>query len=159
MSKGRWLCEHVGTLHSPVRRYTAAADVHKRSTDALRCSLEVSPLQEPPLLTMHAPPAPSHSPLQLSRSLCSRMLAPPQGGAGSLRFLGGLPARGFVNGLAVAKSGKFLVAAMGQEPRMGRCVWVGRGEGGACRGRAHARLHVCVCLHVCACVYTCPKGE
>jgi ribosomal RNA-processing protein 9 len=43
-----------------------------------------------------------------------------QGGASSLRYVGGLPARGFVNGLAVAKSGKFLVAAMGQEPRMGR---------------------------------------
>lgn len=37
-----------------------------------------------------------------------------------LQPLGGIPARGFVNGLAIARSGKFLVAGMGQEPRMGR---------------------------------------
>ena len=43
-----------------------------------------------------------------------------QGGAGGLREVGELPAPGFVNGLALAKSGRFVVAAMGQEPRLGR---------------------------------------
>ncbi|GFR43265.1 hypothetical protein Agub_g4327 [Astrephomene gubernaculifera] len=42
------------------------------------------------------------------------------GGAGGLSCLGALPQRGFVNGLAIARSGRFLVAAVGQEPRMGR---------------------------------------
>lgn len=37
-----------------------------------------------------------------------------------LQLQGCLPARGFVNGLAVARSGAFLVAAVGQEPRLGR---------------------------------------
>lgn len=37
-----------------------------------------------------------------------------------LKELGGLPARGFVNSLQFAKSGKFLVAGMGQEQRLGR---------------------------------------
>jgi ribosomal RNA-processing protein 9 len=31
-----------------------------------------------------------------------------------------LPARGFVNALAVASSGRFVLAGMGQEPRGGR---------------------------------------
>jgi ribosomal RNA-processing protein 9 len=31
-----------------------------------------------------------------------------------------LPARGFVNSLAVASSGRFVLAGMGQEPRQGR---------------------------------------
>ena len=31
-----------------------------------------------------------------------------------------LPQRGFVNGLAIASSGKFLLAGVGQEPRLGR---------------------------------------
>lgn len=39
-----------------------------------------------------------------------------------LEAKGCLPARGFVNGLAIAKSAKFLVAAVGQEPRLGRWV-------------------------------------
>jgi ribosomal RNA-processing protein 9 len=34
--------------------------------------------------------------------------------------LGCLPARGFVNALAVASSGRFVLAGMGQEPRGGR---------------------------------------
>ncbi|CAG9461167.1 unnamed protein product [Pedinophyceae sp. YPF-701] len=38
----------------------------------------------------------------------------------SLRPVCALPARGFVNGLAVAESGRFLLAAVGQEPRLGR---------------------------------------
>jgi ribosomal RNA-processing protein 9 len=42
------------------------------------------------------------------------------GSAKALRPLGGLPARGFVNALAFARSGRFLVAGVGQEPRMGR---------------------------------------
>ncbi|GAB4819398.1 hypothetical protein N2152v2_006444 [Parachlorella kessleri] len=53
-----------------------------------------------------------------------RLWALGQGKAGgsskALRPLGGVPARGFVNGLAIARSGRFLVAGMGQEPRMGR---------------------------------------
>jgi len=43
---------------------------------------------------------------------------------------GALPARGFVNGLALASSGRFLLAAMGQEPRLGR--WAR--DGGARNG-------------------------
>ncbi len=42
------------------------------------------------------------------------------GGVSGLALLGGLPARGWVNGLAVARSGRFVVAAVGQEPRLGR---------------------------------------
>lgn len=34
--------------------------------------------------------------------------------------LGGLPVRGFVNSLQIGRSGKLLVAGVGQEPRMGR---------------------------------------
>lgn len=41
-------------------------------------------------------------------------------GSKALLPLGGLPARGFVNGLAFARSGRFVAAALGQEPRMGR---------------------------------------
>lgn len=41
-------------------------------------------------------------------------------GLHALQPLGGLPARGFVNGLKIAKSGKYVAAAIGQEPRMGR---------------------------------------
>lgn len=33
-----------------------------------------------------------------------------------------LRARGFVNGIAIARSATFLVAAIGQEPRLGRWV-------------------------------------
>lgn len=58
------------------------------------------------------------------------------GGAGSLQALGALPARGFVNGLAIGRSAKLVVAAMGQEPRMGR--W-GR-DGGARNGLLVHRL-------------------
>jgi ribosomal RNA-processing protein 9 len=42
-----------------------------------------------------------------------------------------LPAPGFCNGLAVARSGRFLVAAMGLEPRLGRWARWPRGAGGA----------------------------
>ena len=38
----------------------------------------------------------------------------------SLEHLGAVPAAGFVNGLQLASSGRFLVAAIGQEPRLGR---------------------------------------
>ena len=44
------------------------------------------------------------------------------GGHRALKSIGALPARGFVNGMAIAKSGRFLVAAVGQEPRLGRWV-------------------------------------
>ena len=37
-----------------------------------------------------------------------------------LQQLGGLPASGFVNALAIASSGRFVVAGLGQEPRLGR---------------------------------------
>jgi len=42
------------------------------------------------------------------------------GGAGKLLPVGQLPAAGFVNGLALGKSGRVCVAALGQEPRLGR---------------------------------------
>jgi WD40 repeat protein len=42
------------------------------------------------------------------------------GGAGALRPLGELPALGFVNGLAVERRGRLVVAALGPEPRLGR---------------------------------------
>ena len=37
-----------------------------------------------------------------------------------LESLGGLPALGFVNGLQIARSARFLVAGLGREPRLGR---------------------------------------
>ncbi|KAL6759877.1 WD40-repeat-containing domain protein [Haematococcus lacustris] len=42
------------------------------------------------------------------------------GSAGGLQAVGALPARGWVNGLAIGRSGRVIVAAVGQEPRMGR---------------------------------------
>ena len=41
-------------------------------------------------------------------------------GAQTLAPIGGLPARGFVNALHVAHSGRFVLAGLGQEPRLGR---------------------------------------
>jgi len=41
-------------------------------------------------------------------------------GATALEPAGALPAPGFANGLALARSGRFLLAAMGTEPRLGR---------------------------------------
>lgn len=38
----------------------------------------------------------------------------------SLRALGGFPARGFVNSLALAGSGRFVAAGLGREQRLGR---------------------------------------
>jgi ribosomal RNA-processing protein 9 len=52
------------------------------------------------------------------------------GSAGSLRPVGALPAAGFVNGLALGRSGKLCVAALGQEPRLGRWGWVGNARNG-----------------------------
>jgi hypothetical protein len=49
-----------------------------------------------------------------------RPTPPPAGGNPKLKPLGSLPARGFINGLQISRSGRFLVAAVGQEPRMGR---------------------------------------
>ncbi|KAL4451525.1 hypothetical protein ABPG75_007187 [Micractinium tetrahymenae] len=42
------------------------------------------------------------------------------GSSKALQPLGGIAARGFVNSLAFARSGRFLAAGLGQEPRMGR---------------------------------------
>ncbi|KAL3139189.1 hypothetical protein ABBQ32_005966 [Trebouxia sp. C0010 RCD-2024] len=47
-----------------------------------------------------------------------------------LKELGGLPARGFVNSLQFSKSGKFLVAGMGQEQRLGRWTRDGAAKNG-----------------------------
>ncbi|GIL62272.1 hypothetical protein Vafri_16561 [Volvox africanus] len=52
------------------------------------------------------------------------------GGAGSLACIGALPQRGFVNGLAIARSARFVVAAVGQEPRMGRWARDARARNG-----------------------------
>ncbi len=41
-------------------------------------------------------------------------------GAQALSPIGGLPARGFVNALHIARSARFVLAGMGQEPRLGR---------------------------------------
>ncbi|KAK9828725.1 hypothetical protein WJX72_001725 [[Myrmecia] bisecta] len=42
------------------------------------------------------------------------------GGARNLEALGGVPVRGFVNALQLARSGRFVLAGVGQEPRLGR---------------------------------------
>ena len=48
-------------------------------------------------------------------------LADAKGGSSrALEPLGGLAVRGFVNSLALGRSGRVLVAGVGQEPRMGR---------------------------------------
>jgi ribosomal RNA-processing protein 9 len=44
------------------------------------------------------------------------------GGTKTLQPLGGVPARGFVTSLHLARSARFVVAGMGQEHRMGRWV-------------------------------------
>lgn len=44
------------------------------------------------------------------------------GGRRALGHIGSIPVRGFVNSLAIARSAKFLVAGLGQEPRMGRWI-------------------------------------
>lgn len=60
------------------------------------------------------------------------------GGAGALVAKGALPQRGFINGLSLARSGRFVMAAVGQEPRMGR--WAR--DGGARNGVALHMLRV-----------------
>lgn len=42
------------------------------------------------------------------------------GGRRALEKIGSIPARGFVNSLAIARNAKFVVAGLGQEPRLGR---------------------------------------
>jgi len=42
------------------------------------------------------------------------------GGRRALTSVGSIPLRGFVNSLAIARSARFVVAGVGQEPRMGR---------------------------------------
>ena len=51
-------------------------------------------------------------------------------GAQGLSPLGDLPARGFVNALHVARSGRFVLAGMGQEPRLGRWARDGQAKNG-----------------------------
>lgn len=52
------------------------------------------------------------------------------GGAGKLLEHGGIPVKGFVNGIAIARSARFVVAAVGQEPRMGRWLSVAGARNG-----------------------------
>ncbi|GLC40987.1 hypothetical protein PLESTB_000954900 [Pleodorina starrii] len=52
------------------------------------------------------------------------------GGADGLTCVGALPQRGFVNGLAIARSARFVLAAVGQEPRMGRWARDARSRNG-----------------------------
>jgi ribosomal RNA-processing protein 9 len=52
------------------------------------------------------------------------------GGNAKLKLLGSLPAKGFVNGVQIARSGKFVVAAVGQEPRLGRWQREGKARNG-----------------------------
>jgi ribosomal RNA-processing protein 9 len=42
------------------------------------------------------------------------------GSSKALEAVGGIPLRGFVNSLQLGRSGRLLVAGVGQEPRMGR---------------------------------------
>lgn len=49
---------------------------------------------------------------------------------GGLECLGGLPVRGFVNSLAIARSGQFVLAGVGQEPRLGRWLRDGSARNG-----------------------------
>ena len=51
-------------------------------------------------------------------------------GARALRPVGGLPVRGFVNDLAIARSARFVAAALGQEPRLGRWARQGAARNG-----------------------------
>jgi ribosomal RNA-processing protein 9 len=52
------------------------------------------------------------------------------GGASRLKQIGAVPLPGFINGLAVSTSGRFAVAAMGNEHRMGRWTPVTRTRNG-----------------------------
>ncbi len=64
---------------------------------------------------------------------CIRLWQVTQGKAGGisgLKQLGGLPARVWVNGLALSRTGRFVVAAMGQEPRLGRWARDGAAHNG-----------------------------
>ena len=51
-------------------------------------------------------------------------------GAQELEVIGGLPLRGCVNGIAWSRKGTMLVAAVGQEPRMGRWLRDARAKNG-----------------------------
>lgn len=51
--------------------------------------------------------------------ICLWAIAPRKSHA-VLEPVGTLPARGFVNGLAISRDARILVAAVGQEPRLGR---------------------------------------
>jgi ribosomal RNA-processing protein 9 len=49
-----------------------------------------------------------------------RFWSAPPAGVGKVEQVGTATAAGFVNGLAIAPSGRFALAALGTEPRMGR---------------------------------------
>ena len=51
-------------------------------------------------------------------------------GAQALSPVGGVPARGFVNALHIARSGRFVLAGMGQEARLGRWARDGLAKNG-----------------------------
>ncbi|KAG1675461.1 hypothetical protein FOA52_001760 [Chlamydomonas sp. UWO 241] len=59
-----------------------------------------------------------------------RVVANKMGSAQELECMGGLPVRGCVNGLAISRTGALLVAAVGQEPRLGRWLRDGRARNG-----------------------------
>ena len=48
----------------------------------------------------------------------------------SLDAIGSVPAAGFINGLQLATSGRFLVAGIGQEPRLGRWARIASARNG-----------------------------
>ena len=52
------------------------------------------------------------------------------GGHRRLEPLGGVPVRGFVNSLHLARNARFVVAGVGQEPRMGRWLRDGAARNG-----------------------------
>lgn len=57
-------------------------------------------------------------------TLCLWKVSDEGGGGGrqgkTLQPIGGIPVRGFINSIQIARSGRFLAAGVGQEPRMGR---------------------------------------
>jgi len=71
-------------------------------------------------------PQPSQIPV-VAAAFCSlasdgvvRFWGVPPSGAGKLEQVGTAAVEGFVNGLSIAPSGRFAVAAIGVEPRLGR---------------------------------------
>ena len=56
-----------------------------------------------------------------------------------IRCIGGLPARGSVNGISISRSGALIVAAVGQEPRLGRWMRDGKAKNGIAVYRLEVR--------------------